>query len=659
MSTTTPIDHDPLRAFAATKERVLDLARRTRELALSRDPQAVTTLEDLLRRFDESRFLVVAVGEFKRGKSTMVNALAARTICPMHVTPRTARLTRIFPTEGEREYVEVHFRTDRPAEQHELGAMPLDDLVARGGKHESEVSRADVYIRQAGQLLQAGVVLVDTPGLQSLFEQHDKITRDYLPRSDLILFALSATQPFSARERDFLMAHRDLLAKTVFVLNHMDLVPAEQVEETISFVTQSLREEVLGSAAADVPLFPISALRALEAHTLHDDEALAKSGLPPLARRIVDILARERGRPLLRAVAEGERDLARGIARQLEATRAARATAVTPDLRARSAQLLGTLRAGGASLERSVVSDIDAQVQTLVTVATERVESWRDQLKQEVRAAVAQYPTEAACRQALPRDLALRLQAWLDAYDAQLRAQFSRISRSTNQQCRAGFDAMEQEVSRVLAPGRARAGLAEIASGLEALAGLGAVAGCIGGPVGGYGLATAAIQPAFEVPPAVKALTFGAGVASLMAFVGGPIGWGGAVLGWLAVAVANLVRSSTWRERVAQQLERAVDDEVIPRARQAVMTEVWTFGRTLQEHAGAHVRAVRERLSQVVESLALQIEADAAAVTEELRALERDERLLLTISDEAGALAAELAPPVVAPGPPPAEEGTS
>lgn len=653
------VNDQSLSMFEKQKTRVLEFARELKAVAADRrDDDSVAALETLGERLDSNRFLVVAIGEFKRGKSTMVNALVGRAVCPMKMTPHTARVTRILAASGEEEYVEIKPR-DGQAKREPLGPNALDDLVAMRGKRLKDVDSVDVYVKPSGGLVQSGLVIVDTPGLESLEEEHDRITKEFLPRADLVIFALSAMQPFGARERDFLLSHRDVVGKSLFVLNHMDQVPEAEKDETVKWVADKLREQVLGSKATDVALFPISALNALKALEAQGEDKSAlldRSGVPKLASEIVKILSAERGRPVLGVIADGEKRVALNLAKQVRAAREAHATRLpvdAEDFRRRASTLHQTLREKSGVLERAVISEIDEEVRELAASVSFNVAQGREHLKRIASSLVASYPDENVCKQNLPSDLAPHVQAWLDNYEGTLRKRFKRITDAANRKCDDGFDELEKDAITALEQSKAALGLAGITGGLAALADLSAIANCLGGPIGGYGVASSAVNIAFEVPPAVKALTVGAGVVSVLAVFTGPIGWTAALLGWIAVGLTNLVRSAGWRSRVTTEVENAIDREVGPRAERAVAGAIWGFGRSLQEHLANHIRRVQTKLGAVVKTLTDRIESDSVAVKRTIEGLDSAEKRLLSIADEITKFVGELPPVPVKEAPAP------
>ena len=126
----------------------------------------------LLERLDAARLRVLVVGEAKRGKSTLVNALLGRDVLPSGVTPLTAVTTTV--RYGDDERAEVRF-LDGHDEKHPLTALP--DLVTERGNPGNRRRIADVTVYVAAPVLAGGVELADTPGTGSVFEWDTQAAR--------------------------------------------------------------------------------------------------------------------------------------------------------------------------------------------------------------------------------------------------------------------------------------------------------------------------------------------------------------------------------------------------------------------------------------------------------------------------------------------------
>jgi GTP-binding protein EngB required for normal cell division len=189
---------------------------------------------DDLRRFQEARdqldglFLLVVAGEFNSGKSSFINALLGERVLPEGVTPTTDRINVL------RHAPEV---SDQLREAY---------LLER--THPADVLRE--------------ISIVDTPGTNAIIRRHEELTRDFVPRSDLVLFVTSADRPFTESERAFLEQIRQWGKKIVFIVNKIDILARpEEREEVIRYVGENAAA-LLGETPQ---IFAVSARQAMEA----------------------------------------------------------------------------------------------------------------------------------------------------------------------------------------------------------------------------------------------------------------------------------------------------------------------------------------------------------------------------------------------------------
>jgi small GTP-binding protein len=180
-----------------------------------------------IRQLDEF-FLLVVVGEFNAGKSAFINALAGHSVLQEGVTPTTAQIHLL--KYGER--IETHIGDD--------GIRTVSAPV--------ELLR-DVHI-------------VDTPGTNAIVREHERLTTEFVPRADLILFVTSADRPFTETERIFLEAIRNWGKKVIIVINKADIFrSATELDEVVAFV----RDAAHRLLELTVEVFPVSARLALRA----------------------------------------------------------------------------------------------------------------------------------------------------------------------------------------------------------------------------------------------------------------------------------------------------------------------------------------------------------------------------------------------------------
>jgi hypothetical protein len=172
-----------------------------------------------------------------------------------------------------------------------------------------------VVVSHPSEWLRGGIRLVDTPGIGSVFEHNTDVTFRYLPQADAVLFVASVDQPVSRAEADFLSGVRQYADRIFCLLNKSDYLSPEELAESVAFSTHAVREAL----GAPVPVFAVSARRALEGKLQGDPHLLAESGFPvfdaALRRFLVEekqeVWLRSLRRNLLRILAQAE--LAVGI----------------------------------------------------------------------------------------------------------------------------------------------------------------------------------------------------------------------------------------------------------------------------------------------------------------------------------------------------------
>jgi len=213
------------------------------------------TLERSIRQLDEL-FLLVVVGEFNAGKSAFINALLGQQVLEEGLTPTTTR---------------VH-------------------LLKYGAAITKTVEEAAVDVLTAPVELLQEINIVDTPGTNAIYREHEAITQEFVPRSDMVLFVTSADRPFTESERQFLEQIRGWGKKVLIVVNKIDILEKqEDVAQIEAFVVENARA-LLGVTPQ---VFPVSARQALRAKLNHDAALQAASRFDGLERAILATLDEE------------------------------------------------------------------------------------------------------------------------------------------------------------------------------------------------------------------------------------------------------------------------------------------------------------------------------------------------------------------------------
>jgi small GTP-binding protein len=204
-----------------------------------------------IRQLDEL-FLLVVVGEFNAGKSAFINALLGQTVLTEGVTPTTAQIQ-----------------------------------VLKHGESVTESSDANgLRVITAPVELLRDVQIVDTPGTNAIIREHERLTTEFVPRADLVLFVTSADRPFTETERLFMEAIRGWGKKIVIVVNKVDIFAnATELDQVLSFVRSAARQ-LLG---VEPDVLPVSARLAQRAKR-GDPSQWAASRFEALERYLADTL---------------------------------------------------------------------------------------------------------------------------------------------------------------------------------------------------------------------------------------------------------------------------------------------------------------------------------------------------------------------------------
>jgi GTP-binding protein EngB required for normal cell division len=262
-----------------------------------------SAVSKLRQRLTEGRLHLAVLGQFKRGKSTLLNALVGEELLPTAVVPLTAVPT--FLRFGDAPALRVSYTDGRPVTHHTGGSIDelrigLAGLVTETGnpKNHKGISQVEAFL--PSQLLARGVVLVDTPGIGSTLRHNTEATMNFLPQCDAALFVLSADPPITDAEAQFLKAVREKVRRLFFVLNKVDYLDAAELDQARQFVASVLVEKagLDGSAA----LFCTSARWGLEARKNNDPLRWEQSGLKAVEDRLVTFLVEEKHTALSEAV---------------------------------------------------------------------------------------------------------------------------------------------------------------------------------------------------------------------------------------------------------------------------------------------------------------------------------------------------------------------
>jgi len=249
-------------------------------------------LDQFKEKLEHNIFNIVVMGQFKRGKTSLINTLIGDDLLPVAVVPLTSIATII--TYGEDTKISVCFNDGR-CETIEINQ--LADYVTEKGNPKNIKDVAEVYITYPSKYLKDGVRLIDTPGVGSVYQHNTDVAYHYLPKSDAVFFLVSVDQPMSQNELDFLKDVKEYSSKIFFILNKKDYLNDKELLESVEFI-----KNVLSEIYQSPKIYPISAKMALLAKKENNPDMLKKSGIEDFLAELNRFLMEEKGNVLLEAV---------------------------------------------------------------------------------------------------------------------------------------------------------------------------------------------------------------------------------------------------------------------------------------------------------------------------------------------------------------------
>ncbi len=275
-------------------------------------------LRELLSRLREERFHLAVVGQFKRGKSTLLNALLGEEALPVALLPATA-----FPTfirSGPIREARISFLDGRAPELFSANcsgnlAQPLAQFVSQEMNPENRLGVAQVEVFHPSPALRDGMILIDTPGIGSTFEHNSETALEFLPQCDAALFVVSGDPPITRAELDYLRLVKEKTSRVFFALNKSDLLRSAEREESLRFLHAVLRDKAEFNETPEV--FCVSARMGLESRRRDDPSGWEASGMGLLERRLWEFAEREKNDVLASAVALKAQGILAGICLRL------------------------------------------------------------------------------------------------------------------------------------------------------------------------------------------------------------------------------------------------------------------------------------------------------------------------------------------------------
>ncbi|WP_339202823.1 dynamin family protein [Paenibacillus sp. FSL K6-3182] len=360
---------------------------------------AAQAMSDKAKRLQDSRFTIALFGAFSAGKSSLANALIGEPVLPVSPNPTTAAINRLVPPTAEHGHGtarivmktraaiiddvryslallgEKEQQSDDAALMRAIDRLSPDSIGAGGRPHFSFLRAAragwaehepllgqqlsvdqaeyEKYVAEESRscfvseielhydcaLTAQGIVLVDTPGADSVNARHTGVAFNYIKNADAVLFVTYYNHAFSQADRQFLMQLGRVkdqfeLDKMFFLVNAADLA-ADQ--EELTGVLKHVETNLLQHAIRSPRLFPVSSLQALDGKLDENAELLQRSGIEAFEQSFLSFIQNDLGRL---AIDAAEQDLKRAAA-----TVAGWLQSAEGDAAGREAELIALLQA--------------------------------------------------------------------------------------------------------------------------------------------------------------------------------------------------------------------------------------------------------------------------------------------------------------------------
>ena len=354
--------------------------------------------DDIAERLDAQRstistrtLRVLVVGEFKQGKSTLINALVDAPVCPVDDDISTA--APIALRYGDVAAAQVRLTSnDGGTEVQSIAVEAIAEFATDMSTAPQERALA-VDVQLPSELLRTGIELVDTPGIGGLGSAHGAITAAALPSADAVILTTDASQPLTRPEMELLAAAHKVCPTLVCVVTKIDLYPAWRKVVDLDVAT-------LAGAGIPAQVMPVSALLA----TVPGRDQADESRMDALRSVLLDDVV---GRAAASAAREAATDVA-GVARQMLSTLQAEHAATTDQAASAGiAAALASARERAEALETASATwqtTLTAQLEQLAADAQHQLQGALRTLRREA---------EDALEEGDPAKIWEQYEAWL------------------------------------------------------------------------------------------------------------------------------------------------------------------------------------------------------------------------------------------------------
>lgn len=596
-------------------------------------PALSQALAEIQRRIDNSKLKILIAGQFKHGKSTLINAILGEDLLPAYSTPCTAVITEI--EYGEKKKAVLSFKKEiatlpdgiaKKVREHIGGLRSgIPDLVIESDRlgteledylvipeDETREQRESVaespyaccHLFWPLDLCRNDVEIIDSPGLNEATAR-DETTHKYVPQADMILHVLNANQLYGKPDKEFV----EKLARfgnppLLFIVNRFDQLNTAKDRERV-------RERAMKELPELTPygkngIFFMSAYKAFCGRVNADPLELQESGYPDFEKRLAEIIEQDRGRI----------KLAGGIAQACKDLQAME-TVFIPDLQkkldANCEDLEKKFQANAREFEK-----LDIKKDRIARDLTSRIGSIRERLRTELKTFIADFRVEDAVE-----DVAIEVQLF-NKKESQEQA-VRKLSEAMLAYLQDGFeDFMEAQMRKIQTElDDLREALREQMDEFNELLASLRLDLDMNSTDTAFGLTGKMDDISFRelMPELVGAAAIGGGAGAgavflasrFIALLGGPVGWGLTILTTLGAVLLAILNSST--------MEKKLKEEFIKAAQRKIRQEKDSWVNALANEIG---NALEKRQNAFLTSLQLRINATRQPIEQAINLLKNN-----------------------------------
>ncbi|SFI18439.1 Dynamin family protein [Tindallia magadiensis] len=209
-----------------------------------------SAIQQLQAKQQNKELNISVVGQFKRGKSSFINAVLKEPLLPVGIVPITSVVTKIkYGSEG----AYVHFDNGN---MEKISSDKLVHYISEVNNPENQKKVDSVTIQTKQNALKPGTTIVDTPGVGSTHKHNTSVAYSFLKESDAVIFMLSVDSPINEIEETFLREAKKSVLQFYFAINKIDTVSEEELEQYLAYCAKKLKEIM---EKDNVEIYPVSA----------------------------------------------------------------------------------------------------------------------------------------------------------------------------------------------------------------------------------------------------------------------------------------------------------------------------------------------------------------------------------------------------------------